>query len=106
MASIDSGVSLQADTLSTVPGGPIRTAGVFITVGGLQTQVQQQVVTLADKNGVLVGDQFEPLLASIADSQLRTLVLLADLRTMLGFFTGMPIVDNNVAISGQPTFTL
>ncbi|MEI6598329.1 MAG: hypothetical protein WCL22_04730, partial [bacterium] len=40
-------------TLSTVPGGGIRTEQVIVNIQGIPTLVQQQVVTIAGPDGVM-----------------------------------------------------
>lgn len=84
----EQGIGLQSDTLSPVAGGPIRTMLVTTLINGVPTQVQMQVVAIADERGV----PFEPpLQAGTYDKNIYS--CLRDIRSLLSFFTGVAIVE-------------
>ena len=97
MPNIEAGVPVQADTLSTVPGGPIRTLTVTVPVNGVPTQVQMQVIAIADENGVILGQPDEPrqLLGDIAN-------ILKDIRVMVSKLSEMPFTDNQEGRNDLP----
>ena len=64
MPAQDTQIPLQSDTLSTVPGGGVRTATVTVNIAGVPTQVQMQVVSLATPDGTVV-DQFIALQTNV-----------------------------------------
>lgn len=89
MPNYEQGVPLQTDQLSTVPGGAIRTVTVTVPINGVPTPVQMQVISIADENGVIFGQPYEPrqLLGDIANT-------LRDIRVMVSKLSEMPFVDN------------
>jgi hypothetical protein len=82
------GVALQQDTLTNVSGGPIRTITAVVPINGVPTQVQMQVISIADANGVIVG-------AAPDNTQLLldTLAVMKDVRTLLSAWLGLNVVD-------------
>lgn len=89
MPNTEQGVPLQSDQLSTVPGGSIRTVTVTIPVNGVPTPVQMQVVSIADENGVILGQPYDPR-ASLGDM----VNILKDIRVMVSKLSDMPFADN------------
>lgn len=85
----DQQIQLQSDTIAPIPGGGIRMATATVMIGGMPTQVQMQVVTLADGTGVLVG---------IPDNtawQRAVLSELHEMRKLMAMFMGIPILDTD-----------
>lgn len=100
----DLGVTLQADTLAPVAGGPVRTVSAVIPLGGIPTQVQQQVVVVADPSGVLIESAI-PILTAMLEVLKNHNLLLEEIRACQTAFMGFPIIDQeNVAVS-PPTIS-
>lgn len=86
--AVEQGVSLQQDQLTNVAGGPVRTIATTVSINGVPTQVQMQVVSLADERGVLFDppERNEAVLEDI-------LAVLYDIRTLLSFQMGLSVTD-------------
>lgn len=82
----ESPVPLQADTLSQLPGGGVRTVVAVVLVNGVPTPVQMQVVTIADANGVLLDAPKDDLLREICNH-------LKDLKQLVANVTGQAIFE-------------
>jgi hypothetical protein len=82
------GVNLQQDTLSNVSGGPIRTITAVTPINGVPTQVQMQVIAVADGNGVILGSQ-----PDYTDLLRDNLAVLKDVRTLLSAWLGLNVTD-------------
>jgi hypothetical protein len=80
-------VPLQTDTITTAPGGGIRTITATVMINGIPTQVQMQVVALADPNGVLVDDH------TAAHIQFATLRELREIKRLLALMAGVPVFE-------------
>ena len=77
-------VPLQQDTLSTLPGGGIRTITATVMINDVPTQVQMQVVALADPSGALLaGSTNLDVLAAILDE-------LREIKSALRLQAGVP----------------
>lgn len=86
--AIEQGVSLQQDQLSNVAGGPARTILTTVSINGVPTQVQMQVVSIADERGML----FEaPVNNAVVLEDI--LAVLCDIRTLLSFRMGLSVSD-------------
>lgn len=80
----EQGISVQSDTLAPVSGGPVRTILATVLINGVPTQVQMQVVALADERGI----PFErPPAAALYDRKM--LNVLYDIRALLCNFMGV-----------------
>ena len=97
-------INLQADTLSTVPGGGIRTITVQMVVNGVQTPVQMQVVSMSDANGAIL-DGFQVYSQQLNDLRAE----MRAIRLLLATWMGVPVVDVGIpsaigatAFSGGP----
>lgn len=91
----ETGVSLQADQLATVPGGPVRFVTMQVPINGVLTTVQAQVVAMTDANGQVLDWSYQPSSNQLADviNELR------ELRTLIATWMGVPVV--NVPIVGE-----
>ena len=88
MPNTETPVGVQTDTLVTNPI-PVRMVTVNAIINGVASSVQMQVISLADENGVIVGQPYEPrqLLADILN-------VMKDIRIMMSKLSEMPFVDN------------
>lgn len=81
-------VQLQTDTIGTAPGGGIRTITATVMVNGVPTQVQMQVVAIADPAGVLIDD------FATYNIQMQTLATLRRIEQLLSFQNGLPFFNH------------
>lgn len=79
-------IPLQSDQLSLVAGGPIRTIIATIPINGIPTQVQMQVVAIANADGIF-EDQQNPYINQI---QFEILTTLKDIRRIVAQLAGIP----------------
>lgn len=79
----DQSIPLQTDTLSTVPGGGVRTIGLSVPIAGAATPVQQQVVSIADASGAILDQQAEQLWRAQVIDELR------EIRKLIALFMGI-----------------
>lgn len=100
MPTSERGISLQQDTITNVDGGPVRVLQGVANVNGVPTQVQMQVVVLADGDGRLVPvyDDPTPVLTDL-------LAVMKDIRTLLSFQMGLAVSDQTTT-PVQPGITL
>jgi hypothetical protein len=91
-------INLQADTLSTVPGGAMRTIIATMMVNGVLTPVQMQVVSLSDANGAIL-DGFQVYSTQLEDlrSEMRAI------RVLLATWLGVPVIDVDIPRATGPT---
>jgi hypothetical protein len=80
-------VPLQTDTVSTLPGGGIRTITARVVVNGQLQDVQMQVVAIADANGVLFDAN--------EDRQIQIAILqeIRDLKRIMAYSAELPFLD-------------
>ena len=82
-------IPLQTDTLSTLPGGGVRTLTVTVMVNGVPTPVLMQVVAIADAAGTVQGDlATEETLHGIFD-ELRAI------RDLLAIIAQVPVLETS-----------
>jgi hypothetical protein len=84
----ESPVPLQADTLSQLPGGGVRTIVAVVMVNGVPTPVQMQVVTVADQNGVLLDAPRDDVLREMSND-------LKDIRKLVAMLLGVPALEDH-----------
>ena len=77
-------VPLQADTITTLPGGGIRTVVATVLVNGIPTPVQMQVVSLADADGVILDD------FPAYNKSREILIELREIRRLIALALGVP----------------
>lgn len=95
--AIESGVSLQADSLSTVPGGPVRFIQMSMPISGQQTLVQAQVVAVTDANGVVLDwNGYSTQMNDILDE-------LRELRKLIALWMGVPVISRTTIDEDTPT---
>jgi hypothetical protein len=82
-------VPLQQDTLTQLPGGGIRTITGMVMINDVPTQVQMQVVTIADPSGALLGDRGD-------DVQIAILGELREIRRVLSHMAGIASFENEI----------
>ena len=88
MPAIEAPVPVQTDTLTTNPV-PVRMLTVNAFINGVPTAVQMQVISIADENGVVVGQPYDP-----RQLLMDTLNVLKDIRVMMSKLSDMPFVDS------------
>lgn len=104
MPGTPTGITIQSDTLAPIAGGPVRMLTTTVPLQGVATQVQQQVVVVADPNGVLV-DNPVPVLNAMLEVLKDQNAILEELRAMMASFVGWPVVDQGAAPTSIPTLT-
>lgn len=80
---LDSPIPLQTDTLSTLPGGGIRTITAMVVINDQLTPVQMQVVCIADANGMIMDANHD------AAWQEEMLTEMRELRRLVAMFLGV-----------------
>lgn len=88
MPATERGIALQQDTITNVDGGPVRVLQGTAIINGVPTNVQMQVVVLADADG-----RFVPAQPDNTAILLDTLAVLKDIRTLLSFQMGLSVTD-------------
>lgn len=81
--ALDSGVTLQTDTLAPVPGGPVRTVLATVLINGVPTQVQMQAVVLCDASGAVQDFQHEMAWQDEMLAEMR------EIRRLIALFMGV-----------------
>lgn len=91
MPATERGIALQQDTLTNVDGGPVRVLQGTAIINGVPTNVQMQVVVLANADGQFVPVPEDPITA-LED----ILAVMKDIRTLLSFQLGLSVTDQTI----------
>jgi hypothetical protein len=96
--AVEQSIPLQTDTVSTLPGGGVRTVLATVLIGGVPTTVQMQVVSLADESGRLIDLRDLSALARLDElcSTLRRC------ETILAHVAGLPDIGPPCAAPSTP----